>query len=260
MTDLKERMLRGGMVAGWSAVPSPFLAETMACSGFDAITVDLQHGVQDYGHALSSLQAMDGRDVPILCRVHWNEPGILMKVLDAGFNGVICPLVNTREDAQALARACYYPPLGGRSFGPYRATATQGIDYFGRANDWIVVLPMIETAEAVRNLEEILCVPGISGVYIGPNDLALSMGLPPQLVAPNLMPAEPVLEQIISILARVRAAGKLAGIACGSPIMVSYMLRAGFHLATLCSDVHFFRTGMLSLLGETRAALRRDER
>jgi 4-hydroxy-2-oxoheptanedioate aldolase len=258
MTNLKERMQQGGMVAGWSAVPSPFLAETMACSGFDAITIDLQHGVQDYGHAVSSLQAMDGRGVPILCRVHWNEPGILMKVLDAGFNGVICPLVNTREQAQALATACHYPPLGGRSFGPYRATATLGADYFTHANDWIVVLPMIETAEAVRNLDEILAVNGISGIYIGPNDLALSMGLPPQLVAPNLVPAEPVLEQILHILSRVKAAGKLAGIACGSPTMVSQMLQAGFHLATLCSDVHFFRTGMLSLLTETRAALRRE--
>jgi len=253
---LKERMVSGGVVAGWCAVPSPFLAETMACSGFDAITVDLQHGVQEYGHAVSSLQAIDGRGVPVLCRVHWNEPGILMKVLDAGFNGVICPLVNDRQQAQALADACYYPPMGGRSFGPYRATATQGADYFDRANDWIVVLPMIETMEAVRNLDDILAVPGISGVYIGPNDLALSMGLPPQLVPPNLVPAEPVLEQILGILAKVRAAGKLAGIACGSPTMATQMLKAGFHLATLCSDVHFFRTGMLTLLGETRAALR----
>jgi len=110
--------------------------------------------------------------------------------------------------------------------------------------------------EAVQNLDEILSVPGISGVYIGPNDLALSMGLPPQLVPPNLMPAEPVLEQILGILAKVRAADKLAGIACGSPTMVAHMLQAGFHLTTLCSDVHFFRTGMLNLLAETRAALR----
>jgi 4-hydroxy-2-oxoheptanedioate aldolase len=114
---------------------------------------------------------------------------------------------------------------------------------------------MIETMEAVQNLEEILSVPGISGVYVGPNDLALSMGLPPQLVSPNLIPAEPVLEQIFSIFAKVRAAGKLAGIACGSPTMVAYMQKAGFHLTTLCSDVHFFRTGMQNLLAETRAAL-----
>ena len=256
MTDLKERMSRGGVVAAWCAVPSPFLAETMACSGFDAITIDLQHGVQEYGHAVSSLQAIDGRGVPVLCRVPWNEPGILMKVLDAGFNGVICPLVNTRHDAEALVRACYYPPMGGRSFGPYRASATHGAGYFDRANDWVVVLPMIETMEAVQNLDEILSVPGISGVYIGPNDLALSMGLPPQLVPPNLMPAAPVREQILGILAKVRAADKLAGIACGSPTMVTHMQQAGFHLTTLCSDVHFFRTGMHHLLAETRAALR----
>jgi len=255
MTTLRQRMLRGGVVAGWCAVPSPFLAETMACSGFDAITVDLQHGLQEYGHAVSLLQAIDGRGVPVMCRVPWNEPGILMKVLDAGFSGVICPLVNTRREAEALVQACYYPPMGGRSFGPYRAAVTAGPDYFERANDWIVVLPMIETAQAVENLEDILAVPGISGVYIGPNDLALSMGLPPQLVPPNLVPAAPVLEKILAVLATVRAAGKFAGIACGSPTMVSQMLRAGFHLATLCSDFHFFRTGMNTLLGETRAAI-----
>src|SRR5690606_18084076 len=182
MPHLRERIARGGgLVAAWCSVPSPLLAETMACAGFDAITVDLQHGLQDFEDAVRSLQAIDGRGIPTLCRVHWNEPGILMKVLDAGFNGVICPMVNNREEAARLAASCHFPPLGFRSFGPIRAAITAGPNYFDQANDWIVVLPMIETADGVRNVDEILDVPGIGGVYIGPNDLALSMGLPPQL-------------------------------------------------------------------------------
>ena len=221
----------------------------MACAGFDAITVDLQHGLQDFEDAVRSLQAIDGRGIPVLCRVHWNEPGILMKVLDAGFNGLICPMVNNREEAERLATACHYPPRGFRSFGPIRAAITAGPNYFERANDWIVVLPMIETADGVRNVDEILAVPGISGIYIGPNDLALSMGLPPQLV-----PTEPVKKKILGLLARVKAAGKIAGIACGSPQMVAEMLAAGFDMATLLSDIRFFQAGLSTLLEETREA------
>ena len=108
---------------------------------------------------------------------------------------------------------------------------------------------MIETAGGVQNVDEILAVEGIDGVYIGPNDLALSMGLPPQLV-----PTEPVKKQILDILRRVKSAGKIAGIACGSPQMVADMLSAGFDLATLLSDIRFFQAGMSTLLGETRKA------
>ena len=250
MLDLRKRITeRRGLVAAWCSVPAPLLAEAMACAGFDAITVDLQHGLQDFEDAVRSLQAIDGRGVPVLCRVHWNEPGILMKVVDAGFNGVICPMVNNREEAQRLAGACHYPPRGFRSFGPIRAAITAGPDYFNRANDAIVVLPMIETADGVRNLDEILAVDGIGGVYIGPNDLALAQGLPPQLV-----PTEPVKKLILDIMRRVKAAGKIAGIACGSPQMVAEMLAEGFDLATLLSDIRFFQAGMSTLLEETRRA------
>jgi 4-hydroxy-2-oxoheptanedioate aldolase len=252
MPHLRERVQQGGgIVAAWCSIPSPLVAETMACAGFDAITVDLQHGLQDFEDAVRSLQAIDGRGIPVLCRVHWNEPGILMKVLDAGFNGVICPMVNNREEAERLSAACHYPPRGFRSFGPIRAAITSGPDYFARANDWIVVLPMIETADGVRNVDEILAVPGVGGIYIGPNDLALSMGLPPQLV-----PTERVKTQIMDLLARVKAAGKIAGIACGSPQMVAEMLAAGFDLATLLSDIRFFQAGLSTLLEETRKARR----
>jgi 4-hydroxy-2-oxoheptanedioate aldolase len=250
MPHLRERIARGGgLVAAWCSVPSPLLAEAMACAGFDAITVDLQHGLQDFEDAVRSLQAIDGRGIPVLCRVHWNEPGILMKVLDAGFNGVICPMVNNREEAERLAAACHYPPRGFRSFGPIRAAITHGSGYFSRANDWVVVLPMIETADGMRNIDEILAVDGIGGIYIGPNDLALSMGLPPQLV-----PGEQAKAEIMRLLARTKAAGKIAGIACGSPEMVAEMLAAGFDLATLLSDIRFFQAGMSDLLEQTRRA------
>jgi len=113
--------------------------------------------------------------------VPWNDPGIIMKMLDAGAYGIIVPLVNSRADAEAAAAACRYPPQGIRSFGPTRAVYYAGLDYFAYANQEVCCIPQIETATAVENLDEILSVPGVDAVYIGPMDLSISLGLPPQM-------------------------------------------------------------------------------
>ena len=125
-------------------------------------------------------QAMGRHPVTPLVRVPWNEPGIVGKVLDGGAMGVICPMVNTRAEAEAFVAACRYPPAGQRSNGPIRAAmyGEAGI-YQKTANDEILVIPMIETQEALDNLEAILDVPGIDMIYIGPSDLGFSLGLPP---------------------------------------------------------------------------------
>ena len=237
----------GGVVMGWCSSGSPLLGEAMAVAGFDALTVDLQHGVQDFSDALRVLQAIDGRGVPALCRVPWNEPGILMKTLDAGFQGIICPMIDDRVQAEQLARCCHYPPLGMRSFGPHRAMISMGDDYMDQAREGLVILPMVETEAGLRNIDEILAVPGISGVYVGPNDLALALGYPAQAI-----PRPEVQSHIDHILARTEAAGKICGIACGSAQMVANMLAAGFHIATLQNDLRLFLQGMSQQLADTR--------
>ncbi|MBL8345687.1 MAG: 2,4-dihydroxyhept-2-ene-1,7-dioic acid aldolase, partial [Rubrivivax sp.] len=147
-------------VNGWLALPSSFSAEVMAHQGWDTLTIDLQHGVIDYAAMVGMLQAISTTATVPVVRVPWLEPGIIMKSLDAGAYGVICPMVNTREDAQKLVAYTLYAPRGTRSFGPIRAAMYGGPDYAEKANDTIVAFAMIETAQALDNLDAILSVEG----------------------------------------------------------------------------------------------------
>ena len=159
-----------------------FSAEVIAQCGFDSVTVDMQHGVQDYQSMVQCFQAMHGHPVTPMVRVPWNEPGIIGKVLDGGAYGVICPMINTRQEAENLVAYCKYPPRGTRSNGPIRAGMYGSAGtYQQTANDEIVLLPMMETKTAIENMESILDVEGINGVYIGPSDLGFSYGLVPKL-------------------------------------------------------------------------------
>jgi len=178
--------------------------------------------------------------------VPWNEPGILMKCLDAGFAGVICPMINTAEEARRLVQSTRYAPLGSRSFGPTRANMVHGPGYAKTANDAVLVLAMIETREAVQNLDAILAVEGIDGIYVGPSDLGLSMGH-----EPTLDPTAPeVIEAIGAIVRRARAAGRIAGIHTGSTAMIRRMQAQGFHFATLLTDVRILASALAGHLAE----------
>jgi 4-hydroxy-2-oxoheptanedioate aldolase len=248
--NLKARFAQGGKaINGWCSIPSAVTAEIMAQQGFDTVTIDIQHGLMDYQTALSMLQAIDRWDIPTLCRVPWNEPGIIMKALDAGFTGIICPMVNSREDAERFTSACRYAPRGTRSFGPTRAQLLHGPDYATAANDLIATFAMIETAAALASLDEILSVDEIDAVYIGPADLSLSLGY-----APSLQPTDDaVWEAIGTIETKAKAAGKAAAIHCGSPGMVRDMLARGFDLATLITDARLFMNALAANLAEARA-------
>src|SRR5207302_8316199 len=129
--------------------------------------VDMQHGVVDYQVAVTMLQAISTTPVIPLARVPWNDPARLMKILDAGVYGVICPMINTRAQAEALVAACKYAPRGYRSWGPVRASIYAGADYGDHANDDLILRPMLETAEAVKNLDDILRVPGVDAAFVG---------------------------------------------------------------------------------------------
>ena len=222
------------VVNGWLAIPSAFSAETMAQCGFDSVTVDLQHGVQDYHSMIACFQAMAAHPVTPMVRVPWNEPGIIGKVLDGGAYGVICPMINTPEQAEAFVAACKYPPRGTRSNGPIRMVMYgQPSSYQQTANEETLCIPMIETREAVANLEAILDVPGIAGVYIGPSDLGFSHGL-----VPKLDRDEPEILAIYErVIAGCHARGLQAGVHCGT---ATYALRAidmGFRMVTIANDV-----------------------
>lgn len=234
---------------GWCSIPSAVTAEIVARQGFDCITVDLQHGLIDYQTALTMLQVVDRYDVPTLCRVPWNEPGIIMKALDAGFTGIICPMINNRDDAVRFAAACRYAPRGIRSYGPTRARELHGDDYGKTAHEFIAAFAMIETAEALANVDDILAVDDVDGVYIGPADLALSLGYEPTLLSTD---AE-VITAIATIRQRAKAAGKTAGIHCASPEMVRQKFDEGFDFAALSTDVRLFTTTMSSQLALARS-------
>jgi 4-hydroxy-2-oxoheptanedioate aldolase len=239
-TRSAKRSLKAGrkLVIGWCSIPSPVTAELVARAGFDAVAVDLQHGLVDYGTALSMLQVIDAVSQPTFCRVPSSEPSLIGKALDAGFTGIICPLVNTREQAESLVSAGRYSPLGRRSFGPTRATLVHGATYFKDAPDLVTLVAMIETTEALANLEDILACEGLDAVYVGPSDLALSLGHTPAL--------EPVVPEVKREIDRIRVAahrrGKYAGIHCGSVEGVGRWLSEGFDFASLSTDVRLIST------------------
>ena len=230
---LKSIWARGeAVVNGWLSIPSAFSAEVMAHQGFDSLTVDMQHGVIDYQVAVTMLQGISTTGAMPMARVPWNDPARLMKILDAGAYGVICPMVNTRDEAEALVRACKYPPRGYRSWGPVRASIYAGADYGDHANDDIVVMPMIETAEAMKNLDEILSVPGVDGVYVGPSDLSLALGLKPRLDQTDA----PVVEAQQKIAEACKRHGVIAGIHNSTAAYALKMIAQGYQFVTLASD------------------------
>ncbi|MFO1224052.1 MAG: aldolase/citrate lyase family protein [Burkholderiaceae bacterium] len=236
-------------VNGWLAIPSSFSAEVMAHQGWDTLTIDMQHGVIDYAQMVTMLQAISTTPTVPIVRVPWLEPGIIMKSLDAGAYGVICPMVNTREDAQRLVSYTHYAPKGSRSFGPVRANLYGGADYPSKANDTIVAFAMIETKQALDNLDSILSVEGLDAIYIGPSDLSLALGCRP--VFDDVDP--PTAQAIEHIVKRAKAHGVRAGVHNGVPAVARARIALGFDFVTLGSDARLLSAGSQELLKAIRA-------
>ena len=244
----------GAAVNGWLAIPNSFAAETMAHQGWDSLTIDLQHGINDYATAIPMLQAISTTAVTPLARLPWLEEGICMKMLDAGCYGLICPMIDSAADAARFVAACRYPPLGRRSFGPIRALLYGGADYPAKANDEIVLLAMIETRGGLENLEEILAVPGLDGVYIGPADLSAALGCTPRFDQDE----KPVVDAIEHIVRRTRARGLVAGIHNGTPAYALKMIALGFQFVTIASDARLLAARAGEVVGEMRRGLQRE--
>ncbi|MCY4261072.1 MAG: aldolase/citrate lyase family protein [Rhodobacteraceae bacterium] len=240
---------------GWLSIPDPFVAEIMSCHEFDSLTIDMQHGLIDYTDLVPMLQAMHSSNVTPFARVPWLDPAIIMRVLDAGVRGVICPMINNRKQADAFVSYCRYPPQGTRSFGPIRSIVAFGADYYDRANEDVLAFAMVETAEGYANLDAIAATPGLDGIYVGPSDLTL--GLTKGQAAPALDREEPVMIDAIRTIQKACAgAGIRAGLHTGS---AGYAIRAvswNFDLVTLNSDTKLLDTAAAEHIGDVRSRLK----
>lgn len=240
MRENKVRSIwaQGGTVFnGWLATPSSVTAEVMAYQGWDSLVLDLQHGLIDYSSAVPMLQAISQTDTVPLARVPWNEPAMIQKLLDAGAYGIICPMVNSREDAERFIGACRYAPDGYRSVGPIRAAIYAGADYVPNANSTILAIAMIETTQAMDHLDEILTTPGLDGIYVGPSDLSVSFGH-----ASGFDPEFPVvMEAIEKIAERCAHHGIPAGIHVGSVAYGLKMQDIGYRFVTLLSELRLIQ-------------------
>lgn len=236
---------------GWLAIPSVLSAEAMARSGFDSVTIDLQHGTADYADMLGMLPVIQQTGTTPMVRVPWNDPAQVMRALDAGALGIICPMIEDAADAARFVSYCRYPPAGMRSSGPIRARLAWGDDYGRVANEQILPIAMIETKTAFEGLDAILDVDGLGGLYIGPSDLSAALGYEPGFDhrEPDMMAA------IEHILVSARSRGVPACIHCMSPDYAAEMGQKGFSLVTLASDARFLEAGAKAAL-ERFSALR----
>ena len=237
-----------GAINGWCSIPSTITAEIMSLNKFDSITIDLQHGLIDYQVALNILQVFSKIEATPMVRVPWNEPGIIMKMLDAGSLGIICPMINNKEDASKFVGATKYVPDGFRSSGPTRALMVHGGTYHDEANNKIISLAMVETEEALDNVDDIASTEGLTGIYIGPSDLSISMGLTPGLDRTE--------EKMVKAIDKIKMACKKhnikVGIHCLSPEFLKNKLKEGYDLTTLGSDFRFFSEIVSKKIQEAR--------
>ena len=249
---LQEIWANGGTVLnGWCSIGSPFTGEIMAAQGFDSLTIDGQHGALDYSDALPMFQSMRAANKPILARVPWREPGVIMKYLDAGAAGIICPMINSAAEAAEFASYMRYPPHGQRSFGPTRAAFAHDGYTTKAANEAVLAFAMIETAEGVRNLEDIAATPGIDGLYVGPADLTL--GVSNGALPPGFDRDEP---EMIEVIQRIAKAAKTNGIHaalhCGSAAYAVRGIEWGFDLVTILGDVRYLASAASQTVDEFR--------
>jgi 4-hydroxy-2-oxoheptanedioate aldolase len=239
-----KRQIRAGHAQFGSLLNfgDPLVAEMMASVGFDWLLVDTEHGPIDLATMAQMFGLITRYPVAPFARVHALTEENVKRVLDTGAWGVLGPNVRTREEAERLVVACKYPPAGVRSLGAGRfalSFKTDAPTYFARANDEILVIAQIEHADAIKNIDAILSVPGVDACYIGPNDLCASMGL-----APSLEPPHPEFEEAAqTVLAAARRHGVAPGIHCATPETVNRRIREGWMLVGLVNDHRFLSVG-----------------
>ncbi|MBE2894896.1 HpcH/HpaI aldolase family protein [Spirabiliibacterium falconis] len=234
-------------INGWLSFHDAYSAEVIAHSGLDSVTIDMQHGMLDFENAIHMLQAISTSSAVPLLRVSSCESAEIMKALDAGAYGIICPQVDNQAICEKFVNSCLYPPLGNRSFGPSRGLLYGGTDYIYYANDEILTLAMIESVEAINNLDSILSVEHLKGIYIGPNDLALSLGIEPG------KPSEKLEQNINYILNKAKERNLLTGIFCSTAQIAKQRVKEGFNLITPGNDANILKQAYISIIENIRA-------
>lgn len=229
-TTLKNK---GQVLGGWLQMASPYSAEIMAKAGLDVLMVDMEHGPNDILSLIDQLRAMGRFDAVPFARAPWNDMVTLKRMLDAGIYGVLVPYVNTAEEARAAVAACKYPLEGVRGVAPSPRAPGFGMNsmgYMAHANDEIVVMTAVETPEAVGNLDELLQVEGLDGIFIGPMDLATSMGH-------FCDPSHPeVAAAIAQVEAKVTASGKFLASVAGNMDVALKKFEKGYNLVVAMAD------------------------
>src|ERR1700680_468213 len=256
---MEERMARANgvreawaegkaVINSWCGIPSSFSAEVMAHAGWDSLVVDMQHGMIEYQTMVTMLQGISCTDTVPLVRVPWNDPAYIQKALDAGAYGIICPMINNRAEAEKFVSSMRYAPAGSRSSGPIRASVYGGADYHAKANDIVVAFGMIETVEAMSNLDQILSVKGLDAVYVGPSDLSISHGYPPGGDKPD----EWMMAALKKVLDGCKRHKGEPGIHCGAPAYAKRMIDLGFKFVTVGGDSRFVTMGAAAAVAEMR--------
>jgi len=249
-TDLVRTRWTAGEAAfaAWLTLESPSTAGILGAAGFDAVVIDLQHGratLLDLPHLLAAIE-----QTPALTfvRAVWNDPAELMRALDLGARGVISPMVGSRSEAEAFVAACRYPPTGTRSYGPIRAAYGRGRDQTSAADDAVLLLAMIETADGLANVHEIAATPGLDGLFVGPADLSLALGLATfaDLTDPALLAA---LDEVITA---ANYHGIVPGIHAPSPSRAAEMAARGFRFVSCAVDEDMLRDAAERALRATR--------
>ena len=238
------------VVNSWLGIPSSFSAEVMAHAGWDSLVVDMQHGMIDYSMMVPMLQGISTTGTVPLVRVPWNDPAHIQKALDAGAYGIICPMINNRAEAEKFVSSMRYAPLGSRSSGPIRAALYGGADYHAKANDIVVAFGMIETVEAMENLDQILSVKGFDAVYVGPSDLSISMGYAPGGDKPDQWMMD-ALKKVVDACRRHKVQ---PGLHCGAPSYAKKAIEMGFTFVTVGGDNRFLTMGGQEAVAEMKDA------
>ncbi|MDG2002968.1 MAG: aldolase/citrate lyase family protein [Novosphingobium sp.] len=234
MDTIREAVAAGRATIGtWLAIGEGVAAEAMGRAGFDYVCLDGQHGGIDMRNLADTLRAIELGGTQTMVRVPWCSSDQIMRVLDLGAGGVIVPMVSTAEEAAIAAQATHYPPLGIRSFGPVRS-------YYSADGEKAEPLcfVMIETAEAMENLDAIAATPGLAGLFVGPVDLALSTGL-----GLSLEMSDQVLEAIDKVVAACAKNDIIPGCAALSPDNARQLVERGMRFVPVGSDVAFLRQG-----------------
>lgn len=252
--SVRERWNAGTpTINGWLSLPTSLSAEIMARAGFDTVTIDMQHGAMDYRSMLEILSAITATEVTPLVRVPNADSTFITRVLDMGALGVICPMISSAEEARNFAAGARYHPVGNRSSGPLRANIVYGgAEYFKRANDTVLVLGMIETPGAIANLDQILEVETMDGIYVGPNDLGIVLGMPS-----GTDREEPEFIRVLEDIARrANKHGKIPGMHTNSSKYATRAIGMGFGFVTVCSDAGLIGAGAAATVKDVRTSLR----